>query len=45
MEEIKVGSVAPDFTLPATGGDMVSLSQYRGQQVILYFYSKDNTAG
>lgn len=45
MEEIKVGSMAPDFVLPAIDGKMVNLSQYHGQKVVLYFYSKDNTPG
>ena len=40
-----LGSVAPDFTLPDEGGKMRSLSDYRGQNVILYFYPKDMTAG
>lgn len=46
MGKISVGEIAPDFVLPGTGTDkMVSLSQYRGKKVILYFYAKDNTAG
>ncbi|XEQ93363.1 Putative peroxiredoxin bcp [Sporomusa carbonis] len=44
-EELKEGQMAPDFTLPATGGSQVTLSQYRGKKIVLYFYSKDNTAG
>jgi len=36
---------APDFSLPATGGDSVSLSALRGGKVVLYFYPKDNTPG
>jgi peroxiredoxin Q/BCP len=43
--ELTEGQAAPEFTLPATGGSTVSLSAYRGKKVILYFYSKDNTAG
>ena len=42
---LEVGTQAPDFTLPDQNGDMRSLSDYRGQKVILYFYPKDNTAG
>jgi peroxiredoxin len=39
-----VGHEAPDFTLPATIGDQVTLSQYRGQQhVVLAFYVLDWT--
>ncbi|QDR81013.1 peroxiredoxin [Sporomusa termitida] len=44
-EQVQEGQTAPDFTLPATGGSPVTLSQYLGQKVVLYFYAKDNTAG
>lgn len=40
-----VGTEAPDFTLPDQNGEMHSLSDYRGQKVVLYFYPKDMTAG
>ena len=36
---------APDFTLPNQNGEMVSLSDFWGKKVILYFYPKDNTPG
>ncbi len=36
---------APDFTLPATGGQDFSLAAQRGKWVVLYFYPKDNTPG
>ena len=39
------GSTAPQFTLPDSNGNMVSLSDFRGRKVILYFYPKDNTPG
>ena len=42
---LEIGTVAPDFTLPDQDGKTHSLSDYRGQKVILYFYPKDNTAG
>ena len=42
---LDIGTVAPDFTLPDQNGETHSLSDYRGQRVILYFYPKDNTAG
>jgi peroxiredoxin Q/BCP len=42
---LKEGTIAPDFTLPADGGGEVSLSDYRGKKVVLYFYPKDNTPG
>ena len=36
---------APDFTLPDANGTPVSLSDFRGKKVILYFYPRDNTPG
>ena len=42
---LSIGTMAPDFTLPDQNGANHSLSDYRGQKVILYFYPKDNTAG
>ncbi len=42
---LNVGTVAPDFTLSDQNGKAHTLSQYRGQRVILYFYPKDNTSG
>jgi peroxiredoxin Q/BCP len=42
---IKEGRKAPDFELPATGGEPVRLSALRGQTVVLYFYPRDNTPG
>jgi len=38
-----LGDTAPDFTLPGTGGRSYSLSDYRGQPVVLVFYPGDNT--
>ena len=45
--ELKVneGDTAPGFTAPTNSGGVVSLSQFRGQTVVLYFYPKDNTPG
>ena len=40
-----VGSVAPEFTLPSQDGSRVSLQDYRGKWVVLYFYLKDQTPG
>lgn len=37
------GRVAPDFELPATNGETVRLSDFRGKKVVLYFYPKDLT--
>ncbi len=42
---LQEGTVAPDFTLPADGGGEVTLSDYRGKKVVLYFYPKDDTPG
>ena len=39
------GSAAPDFTLPSQDGTPVSLRDYRGKWVVLYFYPKDQTPG
>jgi peroxiredoxin Q/BCP len=41
---LRVGDPAPDFTLPAATGEMVSLSAFRGRsEVVLFFYPKDNS--
>lgn len=42
---LETGSTAPDFTLPRDGGESVTLSDLKGQKVVLYFYPKDNTPG
>ena len=42
---LEVGIKAPDFTLLNQNGENISLSDYRGKKVILYFYPKDNTPG
>ena len=42
---LETGIVAPDFTLLDQDGIPHSLSDYRGQKVVLYFYPKDNTSG
>src|ERR1700674_3244780 len=42
---LKEGDKAPDFTLPASDGSVVSLQGLRGKKVVLYFYPKDNTPG
>jgi peroxiredoxin Q/BCP len=45
VAEIAVGAEAPDFVLPASNGEDVKLSQFRGKTVVLYFYPKDDTPG
>ena len=42
---LEVGIKAPDFTLQDKYGETVSLSQFLGKKVVLYFYPKDNTPG
>ena len=42
---LKVGMEAPAFTLNDKDGKAVSLSDFRGKKVVLYFYPKDNTSG
>ena len=42
---LTVGTKAPNFTLPDKDGNMVSLSDFAGKKVVLYFYPKDNTPG
>ena len=41
----KTSEPAPDFTLPDQGGRDVSLRDFRGRKVVLYFYPKDDTSG
>lgn len=42
---LKAGMKAPDFTLEDKDGKCVSLSDFLGKRVVLYFYPKDNTPG
>lgn len=42
---LKVGEKAPLFTLPDQNGNIVSLSDFAGKKVVIYFYPKDNTPG
>jgi peroxiredoxin Q/BCP len=41
----QVGQVAPDFTLPSQDGSKISLHDFKGKWVVLYFYPKDGTSG
>ena len=45
MSKIAVGKPVPDFTLPATGGKVLGPTSFRGKNVVLYFYPKDDTPG
>ncbi len=42
---LSTGDLAPDFTLPRDGGTLVTLSALKPQQVVLYFYPRDDTPG
>ena len=42
---LETGTKAPDFTLNDKDGKVVSLSDFMGKKVVLYFYPKDNTPG
>src|SRR5437773_7684398 len=43
--KLKEGDKAPDFVAATSGGGKVSLSDFKGKNVILYFYPRDNTPG
>jgi len=42
---LEAGQEAPDFTLPDQNGEPLTLSELRGQTVVLYFYPKADTPG
>lgn len=42
---VDVSDTAPDFTLPRDGGETVTLSDFRGTAVVLFFYPRDDTSG
>jgi len=44
-EDLPVGAPAPTFTLPSQDNSPISLTDYKGKWVVLYFYPKDKTAG
>lgn len=45
MTGLTQGAPAPDFTLPRDGGAVVSLGDFTGKKLVLYFYPKDDTSG
>ncbi len=45
MGKLTVGSKAPDFSLTTGDGKTISLKDFRGKKVVLYFYPKDDTSG
>ena len=42
---LEIGTKAPEFTLPDKDGNSVSLSDFAGRKIVLYFYPRDNTPG
>ena len=42
---LRVGDKAPEFTLPSSDGEEISLKDFRGKKIVLYFYPKDDTPG
>lgn len=42
---IEIGQVAPDFSAKDQNGDIVTLKQFKGKKVVLYFYPRDSTPG
>jgi peroxiredoxin Q/BCP len=42
---LEIGTKAPDFTADIENGEKLTLSDYKGKWVVLYFYPKDNTSG
>ena len=45
MTNPEAGAPAPEFTLPTGSGETISLKDFRGKKVVLYFYPKDDTSG
>jgi thioredoxin-dependent peroxiredoxin len=42
---LAIGNIAPDFSVKDTNGKTVTLSEFKGKTVVLYFYPKDDTPG
>ncbi|HJJ82422.1 MAG TPA: thioredoxin-dependent thiol peroxidase [Methanocorpusculum sp.] len=42
---LEAGMQAPDFSLPDKDGNIITLSDFKGKKVVLFFYPRDNTAG
>lgn len=45
MSDLETGQPAPQFELPRDGGGILTLSDFSGKPVVLYFYPKDDTSG
>lgn len=41
----EIGKKSPNFSLPRDGGDTVNLSDFKGKNLVIFFYPRDNTAG
>ena len=42
---LNIGDKAPDFSIPNSNGDVISLSEFNGQKVVLWFFPKASTPG
>jgi len=45
MSTVQIGEAVTDFELPSTGDKTFKLSDFKGQNIVIYFYPKDNTPG
>ncbi|MFK7794491.1 MAG: peroxiredoxin [Gammaproteobacteria bacterium] len=45
MTKLKIGNKVKNFKLPSTGGKIISLNELKGNNIVVYFYPKDNTPG
>ncbi len=45
MNHLKVGDKAPDFSAPDQHGKIISMKDFKGKKIVLYFYPKDDTPG
>ena len=45
MPEVKIGKKVPAFSLPATGEQTLGLKDFKGRNLVIYFYPKDSTPG
>ncbi|SDK75940.1 AhpC/TSA family protein [Natronincola ferrireducens] len=43
--KVEIGKKAPDFTLPSDIGEEMSLNEFKGKNIVVFFYPKDHTAG
>lgn len=45
MSKVSIGKKVPQFSLPATGDQIIKLTELKGKNIVLYFYPKDSTPG